>query len=86
MTSKRKIELVESVPSQAPSYTKLIVNGVELGEYICGKDKKYLNPEKWADEMVKKRTIVLNRNIRRLENELLNYKEELRIINLGVEP
>lgn len=76
-----KIELRQNVPKQAPSYTSLIVNGVELGEYICGKDKKYLNPEKWAKEQIKKRNIVIDRNIDRLEKELAVWKKEKEIIN-----
>jgi hypothetical protein len=65
-----KVELRQAVPSQAPQYTELWVNGYMLGEYINGKDKKYLNPQKWAKEMVKKRVKVLERNIARLEKEL----------------
>ena len=77
-----KIEIKQNVPSQYPSYQSLYVNGIELGEYICGENKKYLNPEKWAKEQVKKRNIVLDRNILRLEKELQQLKEEKRTINL----
>lgn len=76
-----KIELRQNVPSQAPSYTSLIVNGVELGEYIFGAEKKYLNPEKWAKEQIKKRNVVIDRNILRLESELATWKKERDAIN-----
>lgn len=75
-----KIELKQTVPSQAPSYTELWVNGIKLGEYIHGKDKKYLNPEKWAKEQIKKRMIVINRNIKRLTDELSEWKTEKKIL------
>ena len=76
-----KIELKQDVPSQAPEYTSLYVNGIKLGEYICGKDKKYLNPERWAKEMLKKRNIVIDRNIRRLKAELSVWENERAAIN-----
>lgn len=76
-----KIELKQELPNQAPSYTSLYVNGVKLGEYIYGNDKKYLNPEKWAAEQIKKRNVVLDRNIKRLKEELVAFEEEKRIIN-----
>lgn len=76
-----KIELKQAIPSQAPSYTYLYVNGIKLGEYICGENKKYLNPEKWAKEQLKKRNIVLDRNIARLERELEELKEEKNILS-----
>ena len=76
----RKVELRQAVPSQAPQYTELWVNGYKLGEYIYGKDKKYLNTSKWADEMIKKRVKVLWRNIARLEEELDDLQTEHRII------
>ena len=79
--NKTKIELKQSVPGQAPSYTELYVNGIKLGEYINGKNKKYLNPEKWAKEQIKKRNIVIERNIKRLENELKKWNKEKEIIN-----
>ena len=75
-----KIELKQTVPSQAPSYTELWVNGIKLGEYIHGKDKKYLNPEKWAKEQVKKRLSVIDRNIMRLNTLLLEWKREKNIL------
>jgi hypothetical protein len=77
-----KIEIKKDIPKQYPSYQSLYVNGIKLGEYICGENKKYLDPEKWAKEQVRKRNIVLDRNILRLENELHQLKEEKRIINL----
>jgi hypothetical protein len=43
-----EIELIQSIPSQAPKYTKLVVNGYVLGECLGGKDKVYLDKEKWA--------------------------------------
>lgn len=49
-----RIEIVESIPKQAPSYTKLFVNGYLLGEYICGKEKVYLDKEKWAKKQIAK--------------------------------
>ena len=48
----------------------LIVNTVVLGTYYGGKEKKYLNPEKWAEEQLKKRLPVIERNINRLQDEL----------------
>ena len=69
-------------PSQAPSYTQLVVNGFTLGEYIYGKDKPYLNPEKWARKMVKKRMVVISRNITRLEEELARWRKEKEAINI----
>ncbi len=76
-----KIELRQSNPNRSPIYTELYVNGIKLGEYLGGKDKKYLNPEKWAKEQIKKRNKVINRNIKRLKNELRRWEEEKRIIN-----
>lgn len=55
----------------------LIVNGYVLGSYYGGKDKKYLNKEKWAKEQIKKRIPVLERNIKRLKSELLEFEDEL---------
>jgi len=76
-----KIELRQDVPSQAPEYTSLLVNGIKIGQYVCGEDKKYLNPEKWAKEQLKKRNIVIDRNIKRLEEELKIWKKEKEDIN-----
>ena len=59
----------------------LFINEVKIGEWICGKDKKYLNPEKWAKEQLKKRNIVLDRNIERLEEELSEFKKEQKKLN-----
>ena len=75
-----KIELIQSVPKQAPSYTKLIVNGYLLGEYIYGKDKVYLDKEKWAKKQIAKRVPVLKRNIERLKGELLAFEKELKAL------
>lgn len=76
-----KIELKQRIPKQAPDYTDLLVNGIKIGEYICGKDKKYLNPEKWAKQMIKNRNVVIDRNIARLKKELENWETEKEIIN-----
>lgn len=54
----------------------LIVNWYIIWDYICGKNKKYLNPDKWAKEMTKKRNIVIDRNIKRLEIELNDLNNE----------
>ena len=54
----------------------LSVNGIEIGAWYGGKDKKYLNPEKWAKEMIAKRNVVIERNIARLENDLNRWKAE----------
>ncbi len=54
----------------------LIVNGHVLGTYYGGKEKKYLDKQKWATEQIKKRLPVLKRNIERLEIELFNLKKE----------
>ena len=75
-----KIELKQEVPRQAPFYTSLYVNGIKVGEYIYGKDKKYLNPEKWARQCVRKRLKVITRNIDRLEGELKELKKEKDIL------
>ncbi len=61
---------------QKPSYTKLIVNGYVIGEYIQGEYKGYLNPIEWADKQSKKRLKVLDRNITRLENEASELAKE----------
>lgn len=54
----------------------LIVNGFEIGTYYGGKERKYLNPEKWAQEMIKKRLPVIERNIHRLVDELERWNKE----------
>ena len=72
-----KIELIQSIPKQAPSYTKLVVNGYVLGEYIYRKDKVYLDKEKRAKKQIAKRVPVLKRNIERLKSELIAFEEEL---------
>ena len=59
----------------------LYVNGYQLGEYICGEKKHYEDPEKWAKQQLKKRNIVLDRNIERLESELKDLKQEKKSIN-----
>lgn len=76
-----KVEIKYPIPAQAPQYAKLYVNGICLGQWIYGDDKKYENPEKWAREQVKKRNVVLDRNIARLEKELAAFKKEKEIIN-----
>ena len=54
----------------------LSVNGFVVGTYYGGEDKKYLDPEKWAKEMVKKRLVVVNRNIKRMSDELAEWRRE----------
>lgn len=78
-----KIEIKQAIPSQAPSYTYLYVNDVRLGEYIYGESRLYLYPERWAERQIKKRNVVLNRNIERLEKELAAFKKEKEQINIG---
>jgi aspartate oxidase len=75
-----KIELIQSIPKQAPSYTQLVVNGYVLGEYIYGKDKVYLDKERWAKKQIAKRVPVLIRNIERLKKELSDFEKELQAI------
>jgi hypothetical protein len=55
----------------------LIVNGIHVGTYYGGKEKKYLDKEKWANDIVPKRIKVLQRNIGRLEDELQDFNNEL---------
>ena len=76
-----RIEIKYPIPKQAPSYAQLYVNGIQLGEWICGNDKKYLNPEKWAKQQLKKRNVVINRNIKRLKLELDRWEKEKHILN-----
>lgn len=59
----------------------LYVNGIRLGQHIYSSDKKYLEPKKWADVQLKKRNIVIDRNIARLETELSKWKKEKEILN-----
>ena len=59
----------------------LYVNGYKLGEYIHGKQKFYEKPESWAAKQIKKRNIVIDRNIRRLNTELVKWTTEKRAIN-----
>jgi len=54
------------------------VNGVCVGTWYGGKDKKYLDKEKWAKEMIPKRLVVVGRNIDRLTAELESWHEERR--------
>ncbi len=75
-----KIEIKKVFPDTF-HYCKLLVNGIQIGEYIHGEDKKYLNPEKWARDQLNKRNKVLDKNIMRLEKELMELKEEKRILN-----
>ncbi len=75
-----KIEIKKDVPSQYPSYQSLYVNGIKIGEYICGESKEYLNPEKWAKKQIKKRNIVIDRNIKRLKDELKKWEKEKEIL------
>ena len=60
----------------------LFVNGVHIG--TCNGDskiKKYLEPEKWAHEMIVKRSAVLDRAISRLVDEMEELNNEHRLIN-----
>lgn len=59
---------------------ELTVNGYLIGSYYGGKEKSYENKEKWAEKMIKKRVPVIERNIARLENELLQWKTELKAL------
>ncbi len=59
----------------------LIVNGYTIGTYYGGKQKKYLNKYKWAEEQTNKRNPVLDRNILRLKKELELLEAEKRAIN-----
>jgi hypothetical protein len=77
----RIVEVKYPLPNQKPSYATLYVNGVELGQWIHGKEKKYENPEKWADQQIRKRNIVICANILRLEEEIAQLKEEEILIN-----
>jgi len=63
------------------SVINLIVNGHILGTYYGGSEKKYLNPEKWAKQQLKKRNLVIDRNIIRLKNELSQLEKEKLEIN-----
>ena len=56
-------------------------NGYVLGVWFGGKEKKYLDPEKWAKEQIKKRNPIIDRNIKRLEQELDKLKKEKFAIN-----
>lgn len=76
-----KIELIKH-----PRYTdapdndciwNLKVNGYVIGSYYGGKEKNYLDKEKWAKKMLKKRIPVLERNIKRLKSELFEFEKEL---------
>jgi uncharacterized protein (DUF2132 family) len=71
-----KIEIKYPIPNQRPYYAELYVNGYKLGEYLGGAKKPYLNKEKWAREQIKKRNIVIERNIKRLKEELKNWEKE----------
>lgn len=54
----------------------LFVNGVHIGTWNQAREKKYLNPEKWAKEQIKKRLVVVQRNIERSTIELDKWKME----------
>lgn len=60
---------------------ELIVNGFVLGTYYGGAKKSYLEPEKWAKEMIKKRIPVIQRNIARLKKELEQWEIEKKAIS-----
>ena len=60
---------------------RLYVNWYCLWDYIYWKEKKHLNPEKRAKEQVKKRNVVIDRNIARLKEELSNREIEKKVIN-----
>jgi hypothetical protein len=63
------------------SVIHLVVNGYTLGTYYGGSVKSYLNPEKWAKKQLKVRDVVIDRNIKRLEEELLKWKKEKKEIH-----
>lgn len=63
------------------SVIHLVVNGYTLGTYYGGSVKSYLNPEKWAKQQLKKRNPVINRNIKRLKEELAQWEKEKLEIN-----
>lgn len=52
--SKNENRTKTKCPEQAPQYTSLLVNGIVIGEYICGEDKKISQSGKWAKEQLKK--------------------------------
>lgn len=60
---------------------RLYVNWIVIWEYYWWIDKRYLNPEKRAKEMLRKRNKMLDRNIERLQLELESLKEEKTILN-----
>jgi len=76
-----KIEVKYPIPEQAPMYAELYVNGIKIGEWLQGKNKDYENPEKWAKKQIKKRNLVIDRNISRLKKELKNWEIEKETIN-----
>lgn len=77
-----KIEVKKVFPDRKDDhYQELYVNGIKVGEYIYGDDKKYLNPKKWAEEQLKKRNKVIDRNIKRLKTELDKWLKEKKILN-----
>ncbi len=55
----------------------LIVKGHTIGTYYGGENKFYEDKYKWAEKQIKKRALVLEKNIKRVEKELSLYKKEL---------
>lgn len=60
---------------------RLMVNDIHIGTHHGGMDKKFLHPEMWAREMVRKRTKVLDRNIVRLRQQAEVLEWERKTIN-----
>ncbi len=58
----------------------LIVNGYQLGAWYGGTKRLYEDKYAWAKTQIKKRTLVIKRNIDRLEKELEDLKKELEVI------
>jgi hypothetical protein len=52
------------------------VNGYIVGTWYGGKEKPWKNPLAWARRQTKKRVLVLNKNIKRVELELEELKTE----------
>lgn len=71
-----KIKITHPNKEKPPRYATLYVNGVVLGEWYGGKNKKYLKPITWALEQIPKRIKVIDRNIARLEKEIDKWKRE----------
>jgi len=64
----------------------LKIDGYVLGSYYCGKEKFYKDKNKWANKMIKQRLPVVERNIKRLEEELMGWKNEFNVLSSYKEP